>query len=239
MSRFANDGFTKFETLLGVSVVLIIGLAAVPVLQRHQDLGSPARAVQSAEEIAHAVLDYRTDTGQWPTDAAGQVDLAQLTDQRPADNSRAHDRNHARDVARAGAESAYLIGTMADVGSADTAPEIGSETGLSAWLDEVPLDPWQRPYRVVVLGEPDTRSDWAAAANGAGYPDAPPPGVAIVVISAGSNGLWETDVVQLWDSDLAQRLGREHRNDTPLRGDVFSGDDLGFVLSRHDIGESP
>ena len=231
MIRFPDGGFTKFETMLGVSLVLIAGLATVPLFQQHQGLAAPVQALLGAEEIAHAVVDYRTDTGAWPLAADGQVDLSRLTTSRPVDDQRT------RQVASAGMTQAHLLGAMADVAAETHETSAAAGYVLPAWLDEVPLDPWQRPYRVIIMGETPSAETAVSGAGLGGYPDTPPPGVAVVVISAGENGRWETDWVQMWDADLARRMGRDSHRDTPLRGDVFGGDDLGFVLSRLDIGD--
>ena len=231
MARFPDGGFTKFETMLGVSLVLIAGLATVPLFQQHQGLAAPVQALLGAEEIAHAVVDYRTDTGAWPVADDGEVDLARLTASRPVDEERT------RQVASAGMTQAHLMGAMAGVAQENRATAESADYVLPAWLDEVPLDPWQRPYRVVIMGEASSPEAAVSGAGSAGYPDTPPPGVAVVVISAGENGRWETDLPRMWDADLARRMGRDNHRDTPLRGDVFGGDDLGFVLSRLDIGD--
>jgi hypothetical protein len=58
------------------------------------------------------------------------------------------------------------------------------------WLDEIPLDPWGRTYHVHLVGGAVAA---AVASDAAGYPAAPPSGLAILVISAGPDGIYQTD----------------------------------------------
>jgi len=75
------------------------------------------------------------------------------------------------------------------------------------WLDEVPLDPWGRPYRVHLVGAAVAA---AVVSDAAGYPSAPPAGIGILVISAGPDGVFQTD---------------------PRHGEAgFTGDDVGYSL---------
>ncbi len=129
------------------------------------------------------------------------------------------------------ATEGIMMGTMVNTGSSDTQ----SDAPLEGWLKEVPVDPWDRPFRVVIMGE---RTGIAVAKTSSAYPDEPPVGTAIVVISAGPNGLYDTDLAQLWSADLSGRLAREGNADTPRTDNSFGGDDLGFILSRSTLGSN-
>lgn len=199
MPSRTENGFTKFETMLGVAVMLIALLVSIPYLTRNQSLESPVRALLGAEDIAHAVLDFRNDTGIWPLADDGHVDLAQLS--MPRQTLVVH---------QAGAQPDMMAGAM--VGG-DREP---------AWMKEMPVDPWQRPYRAIVLGDLHAGDDGDAGL--------PPDGVAIVVMSAGQDGQWDTDLTRIWQTSP---------QDSTLQDQLFGGDDLGFVLTRADMGDLP
>ena len=158
MHFFKRLGFTRLEGLLGLSVILAVILAVVPVMRRNLNTEEMARAGMGAELIARAALDYNTETGRWPQQADGTADLCQLTSQKT--------------VSQAGMGPETLVGSMMSQ-TAQAAP---------AQLAEVPLDPWQRPYRVTML-----------PVNGqGGHADGNQEAITILVLSAGENGKWET-----------------------------------------------
>jgi len=135
--------------ILGALVIGVIGLVVVPMLRGSNIDGGARKAVVSAEIIARAALDYRLETGDWPPrDAGGGLDPTCLT---------------GPGVAVAG--QANMVGAM---GSVESAPP---------WLNEIPLDPWYRPYRIHLVDD-------------AGQPR-------LVVISSGPDGLYQTSSARL------------------------------------------
>jgi len=121
----------------------------------------PVRAKAEARELANTTLDFHADTGQWPRNPDGEIDLMLLLGRRSRGNAKAT-------TMAAGAPSGGLGGLS------------GAEAPIShlgvrkSWLKELPLDPWGRPYRVMVT---DT---------------------AIVVLSTGPDGKLDTDPTRLW-----------------------------------------
>ena len=166
----ARKGFTRLEVALGLCVVAAVLVVTLPGLWRGNGQDRQRNARSRAEEIAAAVLDYRCDTGRWPDATGGLLDVACLTEKPvPTDDA----------VTQAAAGS---------VRSAD-----GTRPGpvrSDPWLDEIPLDPWGRPYRVHLVGSAVAA---AVASDAAGYPAAPPAGVGILVLSAGPDGVFQTD----------------------------------------------
>ncbi len=217
-------GFSRFESLLGFGLLALVVLVVLPPMQGGLNGERPLRAVMQAEIVAKAVLDYHTDLGHWPISADGQADLALLVP--------VHKKAQARAVAGSmnSATEGTMMGTLVESETTQESPVNESE---KAWLKEVPVDPWDRPFRVVVMGE---RTGYQAESKSSGYPDEPPAGTAIVVISAGPNGLYDTDLAKLWQADLSGRLNLASDQNTPQEGNAFGGDDLGFVLSRSAIG---
>lgn len=151
MFVLGKKGFTRLEMALGICVVAGALLVALPLVWRETGQDRHRRAVHRAENLAAAVLDYRAETGRWPEGRGGSLDVACLT-RAPAPRAVA--------AAEAGAAAA---GTLVRTGGVTPLP----------WLDEIPVDPWGRPYRVHLAGQ-------------AGEP-------AVAVVSAGPDGVFQTD----------------------------------------------
>jgi len=222
-------GFSRFESLLGFGLLAVMGLVILPPLKGGLQAERPLRTVLEAEVVARAVLDYHTDMGHWPVGGDGQTDLALLVP----------NHNKARTRALAGtmnsATSGTLLGAMVNSESSADTSLTQRNIPEKSWLKEVPVDPWDRPFRVLVMGD---RTGFNNEPTSSGYPDEPPAGTSIVVISAGPNGLYDTDMAQLWSADLSGRLGGPTGHESPVTGNSFGGDDLGFVLSRTIIGDN-
>lgn len=123
----------KFQTLLGLMVLgagILFAwshLAGVGLETRH------VRAESVSRELARTLLDYRHDTGNWPRNGAGDLDLEPLLGQ--------------------GTDEKRIL----EAGAATTVPAVtGSPRDgkgpAKMWLREIPLDPWGNPYRAI-LGE--------------------------------------------------------------------------------------
>jgi len=182
-----RQGVTRFGIALGLATLAAIGLFALPQVWRGTDQERSERAASGAETIARAVLEYRCDTGDWPARGEKGLELECLTG-----------------TGRVG--QASLMGTAADLNRDRSA-------GSARWLNEVPLDPWGRPYRVYLMGETGTVT---VAVDEAGYPSAPPAGLDIIVLSSGPDGLVQTT--------------------SPLN---FRGDDIGFIMEGTASGRDP
>lgn len=185
MNSFEIKGFTRFETAMGLAVLAIVVLVCLPWF-RSGLLEEPAlRAAMQAEELAMTIRDYRQETGRWPASDQGQFDLTCLTAPRP---------------------EPLPVATAASGGGLG----LPLDSGPVPWLREIPVDPWGRPFRSLVLaGGPNRRATDATA---------------IVVMSAGPDGDWNTDPAGLW-------------NRTGL-ANPFDGDDQGFVLVQTPQGDA-
>ena len=145
-----KKGFTRLELALGLCVTAGVMLVVLPIVWRGTGQDRPRRAVHRAENLAAAVLDYRAETGRWPDASGGSLDVACLT----------------RVPAAAGATP---------LAGAAMSPAMRDDDGSARpWLDEIPIDPWGRPFRVQL------------AAAAAGEP-------AVAVVSAGPDGIFQTD----------------------------------------------
>jgi hypothetical protein len=111
------------------------------------------------------------------------------------------------------------VSTMMGTLVKDTAPEDSGE-GL---FDEkpMPLDQWDNPFLVRYI---ETNADDPKSHRN------------IMVLSKGPNGILDTDISESWYQDISRRLVHSGTDQAHLQGEPFGGDDVGFVLSRLDIG---
>ena len=149
----------RFQGLLGFAVLAAVGLLAWCHLNGLVFEERPVRAKAEAKELARVTIDYHADTGQWPRNPDREIDLTLLLGQRSGRNP----TNLA-----AGAPGSDFFGL------ADADPHIGHLGAGKSWLAEIPLDPWGRPYRVMVTN------------------------AAIAVLSTGPNRKLDTDLARLW-----------------------------------------
>jgi hypothetical protein len=143
----------NFQGILGLAVLAAAGFFAWGQLGGLVFEERPVRAMAEARELAQVILDYQADTGRWPQNPAKEIDLTLLLGQP-------RDRNA---VSLAGSPNGGLGGLS------------GSHQGASrSWLKEIPLDPWDRLYRVRVTE------------------------TAIGVLSTGPNRELDTDWSRVW-----------------------------------------
>ena len=79
------------------------------------------------------------------------------------------------------------------------------------WIEEVPVDSWGRPFQATVYDRGSAATPHTGTVRS--YPMSPPPGTTIVVVSAGRDGILQSDPAALALDDTA-----------------FRGDDTGQVL---------
>lgn len=129
-------GFSRRESLLGLTVVALVVATVLPILKADLRHEQHQRAGLQAEALARVVLDYHQDTGRWPHDHEGRMDLAELVQpQSPRTAEKA------------------LVGSLVAESPAAADPDAGLP-----WLRELPLDPWNRPYQVFLVEGPDAQA---------------------------------------------------------------------------------
>jgi type II secretory pathway pseudopilin PulG len=91
------------------------------------------------------------------------------------------------------------------------------------WIEELPVDSWGRPFVAAIFDEDDFAATGPGLPAGASraYPMAPPPGATIVVVSAGHDGILQSNLDTLAD----------------LVPPTYLGDDTGQVLRGRANGE--
>jgi hypothetical protein len=84
------------------------------------------------------------------------------------------------------------------------------------WIEEVPVDSWGRPFVAAIYDENGlpSRASAAPAGGSRAYPMAPPPGATIVVVSAGHDGVLQSNLEAL----------------AGMVSPTYRGDDTGQVL---------
>jgi hypothetical protein len=131
-----NSVVTKYQGILGLLVLVGTGIWIWSHLTGLTPEESPIRAQAAARELALAVLDYRADTGGWPTAEDGSPDLKPLLGRRAA--------QQATRMAMAQGGGLNGLGGLGAEGSG-----LGREM---TWVREIPLDPWGGAYHVAFAG---------------------------------------------------------------------------------------
>lgn len=129
-----NKSVIKFQAILGV---VMLGAAGLFAWNHLGGLGAetrPVRAESEARELARAILDYRQDTGNWPRNQAGDLDMTPLLGHGAG----------AKPILQANATAGGLFTTEAPAESPGRP---------HPWLREIPLDPWGNPFRVMLGGQ--------------------------------------------------------------------------------------
>lgn len=206
MQPHGNRKITKFEVILGVAVICVLGLAALPLMKSGGGFGTDQKVITNAETIARALEDYRIETGQWPESDQGTLNLGALT--TPGSTTE-----------KVGT-AIQLMGTAGAEIARQSLPQ------PRPWLDEVPLDPWYRPYRAYLVTADGVMP---SGPYGAALPD--PDAAVVVVLSAGADGVIQTDLTHIWDDGLVTRLDAGIAGYTPLGDGTLGGDDLGIALA--------
>lgn len=196
----SKQGFTKFEMVMGLAVVAIVALVLFPPLRSGVDEDRSIRAWSRAESIAYAILDFHDETGKWPPIQRGSMELGCLTEQK---------RARAAAARQAGRPAMAMMG----------ASGLGTSTGFQQpeaepWLEEVPLDAWNRPYTVQLIEIP----------GGQGA-------MALIVLSAGPDGILETDPAQ-WPLECwIEPVPRDAVNADEGQIQLTVGDDLACMMT--------
>jgi hypothetical protein len=130
--RLPDNPIFNFQGSLGLIVLVAAGVLAWCHLNGLVFEERPVRARAEATELARAAFDYHQETGDWPRNPDGEVDLTPLLGGQA--------RRTDTVLAAAAGEG---VGLAALEGSG--APQVKGQP----WLKEIPLDPWGRPYRVL------------------------------------------------------------------------------------------
>jgi prepilin-type N-terminal cleavage/methylation domain-containing protein len=209
-----SKGFTLIEIIVAVALVAILSAAVAPSVLNNIAQGRFARAQSDVQAIASAVMRFKSDTGKYPrlanpvaADTVGGAFDFLLSDTVSASyaNASAAGLWPTALAAGVGAASAQKIGSHLIFGMMDAAtdsytraanPDDPASTGFRVgYISADQADPWGNTYMINV-----------AALGLAGQ--------TVWVLSAGPNGIAETDV-------LANGTGAAA---------TLVGDDIGFRI---------
>ena len=218
----SRAGFTLIEILVAVAILAILSAALTPMVIKYVNDGRRARALSDAEVLVQAIKAFNLDTGSWPVSNDGNVndrgEISRLVglpdgfvnaDIPDGAGAAAGDRNWNGGGAggAAGSMEDHLVfnrtGAVDPLYAASATPP--QPPGWNGpYLDAIPVDPWNRPYVCNVRYLQD--------ANVAGTNQAERDRHAVLCLSAGANGQFETSF----------------NDGTELEGP--GGDDLGAMI---------
>jgi len=196
-------GFTLIEILVGVAILAILSAALTPLVVKYINDGRRARALSDSQTLGQAILAFNLDTGTWPvnndanSNDAGE--LSRLVGLPAVDINAANIPDGAGGATgsgnwdgggsggTAGALEDHLIRNQTAAlnpiyGTSASPPEPPGWNG--PYVKQIPLDPWGRPYVCNVR--------YLDTARVAGVTPAEEDDHAVMCLSAGANGTFET-----------------------------------------------
>ena len=217
MKNTRPAGFSLFEVLIAVAIVAILAVAVGIPVAKNLNQGKVARAQSDAQVIGNAILDFYKDVGQWPaqTDRDANPEAFRLVGN--------YKLGGGNEGIPQGSEAAVGASAWASNGVTTTLTEqlIRNRSGNiyplyktsenphvdpgwnGPYMDEIPLDPWGRPFIVnigyalpSVAGSVTSENDYHN----------------VMVVSAGKDGLFNTSF------------------DARVYNEKPAGDDIGFVI---------
>ncbi len=217
-----QGGFTLVEILVAVAILAILSASLTPLVIKYVNDGRRARALSDSQTLGQAILAFNLDTGNWPVNNdANPLDAGELSRLvgLPAGFTAADvpggagaatgdgNWNGGGSGGAAGALEDHLIrnrtaATNPLYPASVTAPEPPGWNG--PYLAQIPVDPWARPYVCNVR--------YLQGAGVGGVTPLEEDDHAVMCLSAGANGLFETSF----------------DDGTELRAP--GGDDIGWLL---------
>lgn len=215
-------GFTLIEVLVAVAVVAIMAAALTPMVIKYLNDGRRARALSDSQSMGQSILAFNIDTGQWPVNndanqndngelsrlvglPAAQITAANIPNGAGAPGANNWDGGGFGGVA--GALEDHLVRNQTAAVNplyaiSNSPPEPPGWNG--PYLQTIPLDPWGRPYVCNIR--------YLSGGNVAGVTVAEANNHAVMCLSAGPNGLFNTSF----------------RDNIELQGP--GGDDIGWLI---------
>lgn len=145
MQDVAEKNVKRMEVWYGLTILVAIALAVMPLLFGILTEEPDHRAGTLAGELARSLVDYHAESGAWPLNGDIQLDLTAL-------------------------------GRRTATASNEPSNPLDAVNAGTPLMDEVPLDPWGRPFRAFLLGG----------------------GRVVAVVSTGPDGVLDTNIDRLW-----------------------------------------
>nr|MEE4268332.1 prepilin-type N-terminal cleavage/methylation domain-containing protein [Candidatus Krumholzibacteria bacterium] len=192
-----RKGFTLIEIVIAVAIVAVFAAAISPMVFRHLEDAKVSKAQNETETIASAILSYYKDVGKWPVTSANGPSGNGIS--RVVSSTKV--ATGAGTGAASGATNWGAYGTAKDLGDYlyyNNPDDDSSATGSGAdqngqdWPTTGP-NAWRGPY----LDSYEILDPWGNAyvVNSRYFPGGNYTGSVrhrVFVLSAGSNGVWET-----------------------------------------------
>lgn len=217
MRNVRRAGFSLFEILIAVAIVAVLAVAVGIPVAKNLNQGKTARAQSDARVIGNAILDFYKDVGQWPaqTDLDTKPEAFRLVGNYELGGGNAGIAAGTNAIAGSNTWSNFGISTtlteqlirnrvnnIHPLYKESNNPQ--ASTGWNGpYMNQIPLDPWGRPFIVNIGYALPTVSGTVTASNE--YHN-------VMVLSAGKDGLFSTTF------------------DARSYNEKTGGDDIGFVI---------
>lgn len=169
-----EKGFTLIEVVVVVAVIAILAAVLTPYITKYIDDSKVAKARNEVQVIAAAVTNAYKDLGRWPNRINATTDYGGLY--TGATTPAAAFFGAATGWTAAGAGWNALDTHL--VTNGHTYPATGDTRWNGPYATTLPVDPWGRPYVI----------------NAANFTSATTPPTPVWVLSAGPNGVVNTNI---------------------------------------------
>jgi len=174
MRKRNEKGFTLIEVVVVVAVIAILAAILTPYITKYIDDSKVAKARNEAQVIAAAVTNAYKDLGRWPNRINAATDYGGLY--TGATTPPAAFFGAATGWAAPGVAWNSLDTHL--VTNGHTYPAAGDTKWAGPYATTLPVDPWGRPYVI----------------NAANFTSVVVPPIPVWVLSAGPNGIVETNI---------------------------------------------
>lgn len=153
-----EQGFTLVEIVVVIAVVLLLTGIAVPMISGYVEDGRRARAQSEVKTLAASVEMFYSNTSLWPArDASGTDNRLYVLTSGPTPVTAANNpwlSTHAWITWASGAQGDtmdnHLVLNQPKATAAAAYPTTGEVAWRGPYSDGTPLDPWGRPYIMLV-----------------------------------------------------------------------------------------
>jgi len=174
MRKRNEKGFTLIEVVVVVAVIAILAAVLTPYITKYIDDSKVAKARNEVQVIAAAVTNAYKDLGRWPNRINAATNYGGLYTGTVTPAAAFFGAATGWTAAGAGWNSldTHLVT------NGHTYPAAGDTRWNGPYATTLPVDPWGRPYVI----------------NAANFTTATTPPTPVWVLSAGANGIVETNI---------------------------------------------
>lgn len=171
-----RGGFTLIEVVVILAMIAILGAIITPFIMKYITDSQIARAKNEAQVVAAAVTNAYKDLGRWPNRINAATNYGGLFSGPAAGTPPAAFFGAATGWAAPGAAWNQLDTHLVQNGQGY--PAAGDNKWAGPYATQLPTDPWGRPYVI----------------NAANFTSVVVPPIPVWVLSAGPNGVVETNI---------------------------------------------